>query len=264
MQSMLNIAIQAATKAGKLMMRYYDRIDTITVTTKGHRDLVTEVDLMVEQEISAHLHKAFPKHGILCEEGTSHAGDDYQWIIDPIDGTMNFVHGFPQFSVSIALQHKQETVAGLVYDPIRHEMFTALRGSGARLNNRRIRVSKAKHLKDGLIGTGFPIRAPEKLPSYLAGFNRVIEQCSGIRRAGSAAMDLAYVAAGRLDGYWETNLSIWDIAAGVLLVKEAGGLITDFQGQEQYHRNGDVICGNPAVYKSLFATVSTPEAPASL
>ncbi len=255
MQPMLNIAIQAATKAGKLIMRYYDRIDTISITEKGHRDLVSEVDVMVEQEIGTHIHKAFPQHSILSEEGTNHAGNEYQWIIDPIDGTMNFIHGFPQFCVSIAMQHKGETCVGVIYDPMRHELFTALRGSGARLDNRRIRVSKTQHLKDGLIGTGFPIRATEKLPQYLTGFNEVIGRVSGVRRAGSAAMDLAYVACGRLDAYWETNLRIWDIAAGALLVKEAGGLITDYQGKEDYLEKGDLICGTPGVYQELMSTL---------
>src|SRR3990167_711470 len=228
MHPMLTIATQAARNAAKIILRNVDRLDRITVTSKGNKDFVTDVDRLVEEEIIRTIQKSYPDHAILAEESGKLAGSDYCWIIDPIDGTTNFIHGFPQFSISIALKQKNQLEVGLVYDPLRNELFTAAHGRGAHLNDRRIRVSGVKNLKDALVGTGFPVRNLSSVKSYLKMFEEMLEQSSGLRRAGSAALDLAYVAAGRLDAFWESGLGIWDIAAGALLIQEAGGMICDY------------------------------------
>ncbi len=248
----LNIAINAARAAGNTIIRAVDRLDTIQVSEKNPRDYVTDVDRQVEQEIIAIIRKAHPNHGILGEESGEIKGNDFVWIIDPIDGTRNFIHGFPQFAVSIAIRHKDKIEHGVVYDPMRQELFTASRGKGAQLNDRRIRVSKRTHLEDCLLGTGFPFRlAKEHLSSYLNVLKNILPISGDVRRAGAATLDLAYVACGRLDGFWEMGLQLWDIAAGALLVKEAGGLVSDFAGTEDYLKNGNTVAGNPKVLKQL-------------
>jgi len=224
MHPMLNIAVRAARSAGNVIIRNIDRLDSIAVQTKDRNDFVSEVDRQAEQEIIGVLRKAYPDHAILAEESGEQAGNDYQWIIDPLDGTTNFLHGFPQYAVSIALRHKGRLEQGVVYDPVRQELFTATRGGGAMLNERRIRVSSRRTLEGALLGTGFPFKSQQHLESYLQMFRVLFPQTAGIRRAGSAALDLAYVAAGRFDGFWEIGLSVWDMAAGVLLIQEAGGL----------------------------------------
>lgn len=251
MHPMLNIAIQAARSASKIILRFMDHLDAVDVSEKNHNDIVTQVDRLSEEEIVNHLHKAYPNHGILAEEGGYSEGDEYCWIIDPLDGTTNFVHGFPQFSISIALKHKNQLQIGLVYDPLRQELFTATAGQGAYLDSRRIRVSATKLLENALIGTGFPFRDKQHLKPYLNIFQTVFPQTAGIRRVGSAALDLAYVAAGRLDGFWEATLKEWDMAAGILLIKEAGGMVSDFQGEDQYLDSGNIIAGNPSIHKGL-------------
>ncbi len=230
MHPMLNIAVRAARTAGNVITRSMARLDSISIEAKDRNDFVTEVDREAENAIIGILRKAYPRHGILAEESGQSDGDDYQWIIDPLDGTTNFLHGFPQFAVSIALRHKGRLEQAVVYDPLSQELFTATRGDGAYLNDRRIRVSNRKGLEGALLGTGFPFKAQHHLETYLDMFRALFPQSAGIRRAGSAALDLAFVAAGRLDGFWEIGLSTWDMAAGVLLIQEAGGLSSDFSG----------------------------------
>lgn len=255
MEPILNIAVKAARKAGSVIVRAVDRIDTLDVTSKGPNDFVSEVDRQAEAEIIKIARRAYPTHGFLGEESGATAGDDFTWIIDPLDGTTNFLHGFPQFAVSIGIKHKNILEYAVVYDPMRQELFTARRGAGAYLNDRRIRVSTCKNLDSALLGTGFPFREMKHLNSYLAMFKVLIAQTAGIRRAGSAALDLAYVAAGRLDGFWEFGLKPWDMAAGVLLIREAGGMVTDFTGGHDFLEQGDIITGNPKMLKALLQII---------
>jgi len=252
---MLNIAVRAARSAGNIIVRNLDRVDTLTVHTKDRNDFVSEVDRQAEQEIIGILRKAYPGHGVLAEESGSQDGNDYLWIIDPLDGTTNYLHGFPQFAVSIALQYKGRIEQGVVYDPLRQELFTASRGAGATLNDRRIRVTSRRSLDGALLGTGFPFKAQQHLDAYLDMFRALFPKTAGIRRPGSAALDLAYVAAGRLDGFWEIGLNIWDMAAGVLLIQEAGGLSSDFLGGHEYLKNGNLVAGNPKVFAEILKVI---------
>ena len=251
MHPMLNIAIRAARKGGNVIARSVDRIDQLNVDAKAQNDFVTEVDRQAENEIIYTIRSAYPDHGILAEESGKQDGNDYQWVIDPLDGTTNFVHGFPQFAVSIGLKHKGRMEQAVVYDPLRQELFTATRGNGAQLNDRRIRVTKRTELEGSLLGTGFPFKQQQHLDVYLNTFKALFPQTAGIRRAGSAALDLAYVAAGRLDGFWEIGLSEWDMAAGVLLIQEAGGLVSDFAGGNEYLQTGNIVAGNPKLFKAI-------------
>jgi len=257
MHPAVTIAKRAALSAGKITLRYLERLDRIAVTAKRRNDFVSDADLSAEQEIIGILRNIYPSHGILAEESgqTGDAGDEYQWIIDPLDGTTNYLHGIPHYAVSIALRHKGRLEAGVVYDPIRQEMFTASRGSGAQLNDRRIRVKSLTTLDGALLGTGFPFRYPQYLPAYLGMFGSLATWCAEIRRAGSAALDLAYVAAGRLDGFWEIGLKEWDMAAGVLLIQEAGGLVGDFGGGEEFMKTGNIVAGSPKVFKALLQDI---------
>lgn len=251
MQPMLNIAVRAARAAGDVIMRSFDRLDTLTVETKQRNDFVSEVDREAEARIIQTLQRSYPKHGILAEESGEQPGDGHVWIIDPLDGTTNFLHGFPHFAVSIALAYEGRILQGVIYDPVRQELFTASKGSGAELNNHRVRVSRARELKDSLLGTGFPFRAGQPKDAYMAMLGDFIGRTTGVRRPGSAALDLAYVAAGRIDGFWEMGLSRWDIAAGALLVREAGGIIGDIHGGEDYLSTGDVVAANPKIYHHM-------------
>jgi len=233
-------------------MRYADRVDTLTIETKSRNDFVTEVDKLAEQEIIYTLRKAFPDHGILAEESGSNGNqDDYLWVIDPLDGTTNFVRGFPHFAVSIALKHKGKLDQAVIYDPVRQELFTASRGEGAQLNNHRLRVTAQKELEGALLGTGFPFRQQQYLDAYMEMFKVLFPDTAGIRRPGAASLDLAYVAAGRLDGFWELGLSEWDMAAGVLLVKEAGGIVTNFRGGDSYLETGNIIAGTAKIHHAI-------------
>lgn len=252
MQPLLNIAINAARQAGDIIVRHFDQVDRIKPTAKGNNDYFCEVDVKAEQAIINTIHKAYPQHGILAEESGLHNPDaDTVWIIDPLDGTSNYLHGFPFFSVSIAIKVNGRIEHGVVFDPIRHECFMASRGRGARLNDRRIRVSKQTQLSDSLLGTGLPFRDESLAKRYMPTFEALLGKCAGVRRTGSAALDLAYVASGRLDGFWEFGLKPWDIAAGTLLIQESGGMICDLQGGENYLNHGDVIAATPKVFKSL-------------
>jgi len=255
MHPMLNTAISAARKAGNIIARSVDRIDQLTITSKAQNDFVTEVDQKAEMAIIETISRAYPSHSFLGEE-TGRSGDsDYLWIIDPLDGTTNFLHGFPQFAVSIALEHKGEITQGVVYDPISQDLYTATKGEGAQLNNRRLRVTARKGLKGALLGTGFPFKQQQHLDTYLETFKALFPDTAGIRRPGSASLDLAYLAAGRIDGFWEIGLSPWDMAAGVLLVKEAGGMVGDFSGGDEYLKTGNVVAGNLNVYEDILKRI---------
>ncbi len=259
MTPMLNIALRAARKAGDKIARAMDNIGNIEIKSKGVNDFFTETDLAAEAEIISTLQKFYPEHAILSEEaGPVRTSDsEYQWIIDPLDGTTNFIRGIPHFSVSIACMFKGRIEHAIVLDPIRDEEFTASRGCGAQLNGKRIRVSQLSSLEGSLLGTGIPFKnhCDDKLTDYCRTVDALAGQSAGIRRAGAASLDLAYVAAGRLDGFWELGLSIWDIAAGTLLITEAGGLISDISGSQDYLNSGNVVCGNPKCFKEILKTV---------
>ena len=255
MEPMINIALRAARKAGENIVRASDDLDRFDIVAKGVNDYVSEVDINAEQEIIYHLQKAYPDHAIRGEE-TGLTGDenaDYRWIIDPLDGTTNFTRGIPHYAVSIACLFKGKLEHAVVLDPVRQEEFTASRGRGAQLNGRRIRVSNRTSLEGALLGTGIPFKGhcEDKLEPYAKSVEVLAGQCAGIRRAGAASLDLAYVAAGRLDAFWEIGLAQWDIAAGALLVKEAGGLIADIDASDRYMESGNIVCGNPKCFKAV-------------
>lgn len=263
MHALLNIAVRAARAAGEVIIRSLNRLESLTITSKGRNDFVSEVDHAAEAEIIKLIRKNYPSHAFLAEESGRTGDSDTIWIIDPLDGTTNFLHGFPTFAVSIACQVKGRLEHGVVYDPISQEIFSASRGGGAHLDNRRIRVSKQRGLEGSLIGTGFPYRANARyLDSYLAMLRTVMENTAGVRRPGSAALDLAYVAAGRTDAFWEIGLSPWDTAAGTLLIQEAGGLIGTLTGGE-YTQGGNVLAGTPRVYAALLELLA-PHIPEEL
>ena len=256
MQPMLNIAIRAARSAGDHIVRKINKLPDIQIERKGHNDFVTEVDRQAEEKIIETLLGSFPNHGIFAEEsGSIEGSEDFKWIIDPLDGTTNYLHGFPHFAVSIACEHNGRLEHGVIYDPIKQELFAASRGDGATLNNRRIRVTKLNSTKGALLATGFPFKHHDQLDEFLEIFKAFFTSASDIRRAGSAALDLAYVAAGRLDGFWESGLSAWDIAAGALIVREAGGITTDYEGNENYLKLGQVISGNPKIIGDMLRKI---------
>ena len=243
--------MRAARRAGDLIVKSLSRLDSIHVATKGRNDFVSEIDRAAEAEILGTIRRAHPDHAFLAEESGKSGDSEFVWIIDPLDGTTNFLHGFPQFAVSIALQHRGRMSQGVIYDPMRQELFTASRGEGAQLEGRRIRVSKQPGLEGALIGTGFPYRANAQwLESYLSMMKSIMTSAAGLRRPGAASLDLAYVAAGRLDGFWEIGLSPWDTAAGTLLIQEAGGHVGTLIGEE-YRQGGNLIVGTPKVYAAL-------------
>jgi myo-inositol-1(or 4)-monophosphatase len=261
--ALLNIAVRAARAAGEVIIRSLNRLESLTITSKDRNDFVTEVDHAAEAEIIKLIRKNYPNHAFLAEESGRSGDSDTVWIIDPLDGTTNFLHGFPTFSVSIACQTRGKLEHGVVYDPISQEIFSASRGGGAHLDNRRIRVSKQRVLEGSLIGTGFPYRANTKyLDSYLSMLKAVMQNTAGVRRPGSAALDLAYVAAGRTDAFWEIGLSPWDTAAGTLLIQEAGGRIGTLTGGD-YTQGGNVLAGTPKVYAALLELLA-PHIPEEL
>lgn len=255
---LINIAIQAARSAGNIVIRALDRLDKIQISQKKPNDYVTDIDQKAEREIISIIRKAHPNHGILGEESGEIDGNDYTWIIDPIDGTRNFIHGFPHFAVSIAITYKGKIEHGVTYDPVRQELFSASRGKGAQLNDHRIRVGKNKALEECLLGTGFPHRhSPEEVRAYIASLEALMPLAGDVRRAGAATLDLAYVACGRLDGFWEMGLKEWDLAAGALLIKEAGGLVCDYNGGEDYMKHGNIVGANPKILKLLLQQIKT-------
>jgi myo-inositol-1(or 4)-monophosphatase len=256
---MLNIAVKAARAAGSIISRASMDVDRLTVTSKGSNDFVTEVDQAAEQIIIETLLQAYPGHGILAEEsGREHGAQhsDYVWIIDPLDGTTNFIHGLPQYAVSIALAHKGRVEQAVVYDPAHNDLFYATKGKGAFLNDRRLRVSKRTRMLEALIGTGFPFRKGDNFKRYMKMFEEVMQACAGLRRPGSAALDLCYVAAGWYDGFFETGLAPWDVAAGSLIVTEAGGLVGNFTGEADFLHQREVLAGNPKIYAQLVQMLS--------
>ena len=255
---MVNVAIKAARAAGAIINRAALDVESVRISQKQVNDFVTEVDHASEKVIIETLLTAYPGHGILAEEsGAEHGAKDSEfiWIIDPLDGTTNFIHGFPVYCVSIALAVKGKIEQAVIYDPSRNDLFTATRGRGAFLNDRRLRVSKRIRLKESLISTGFPFRADDDFASYLAMMGDVMQRTAGLRRPGAAALDLAYVAAGFTDGFFETGLQPWDVAAGSLLVTEAGGLIGNFSGESDFLEQKECLAGNPKIYAQLVSIV---------
>lgn len=260
MQPMLNIAVRAARKAGTLIERAFDEISHLQVEHKGKNDFVTEVDRASEKIIIETLKKSYPDHNIIGEESGTISGDPdcpYQWIIDPLDGTTNFVFGVPHFAISIACLHDGKIAHAVIYDPIKKEEFTASRGRGAQLNGKRIRVSNRAYLKNALIATGFPYKTNQEslLDNYLGMLKSISLEAAGIRRAGAASLDLAYIAAGRYDGFWEFDLQPWDIAAGELIIQEAGGLSSDFTGNHNQLKSGHIVAGNPKIFKAILQKI---------
>jgi len=260
MHPMLNTAVKAARRASTVINRATFDLDRIKVTEKGHNDFVTEIDKAAELAIIDVLKNAYPDHAVLAEEsGASanlHDETENVWIIDPIDGTTNFIHGFPQYCVSIALQQRGQVTQAVVYDPTRNDLFTATKGAGAYLNEKRIRVSRRDKIADALIGTGFPCRDRDALDEYMKMFRVMTEKCAGLRRPGAAALDLAYVAAGRLDGFFEKGLQPWDMAAGSLLITEAGGIVGNFSGEADYLYKGNVLAGTPKIFAQMVHLLS--------
>lgn len=252
MHPTLSNAVKAARRAGGIIMRASHDVGALKIHTKNYNDFVTEVDRSAEQAIIETLRDAYPTHGFLGEEsGVDNADAENVWIIDPLDGTTNFLHGFPVFSVSIALKLRGRLEHGVIYDPLRQELFTASRGGGAQLDGRRIRVGSRRALHGSLIGTGFPFRGVEHLDGYFRMLNTIVRETAGARRAGSAALDLAYVAAGRLDGFFELDLKEWDVAAGTLLIQEAGGLVGAPDGGAEVTSQGDIMAANPRLFKMM-------------
>jgi len=257
MHPMLNTAVKAARRAGSIINRAALNREGLEVRAKHRNDFVTQVDKAAEEAILAIIRQAYPEHALLAEEsGFSESKEyEYRWIIDPLDGTTNFIHGFPQYCVSIALQHHGVTLHGVIYDPAKNELFTASRGRGAYLDDRRIRVTRCAQLKDALVGTGFPFKELGRLDQYSRQLRSLMTHSSGVRRAGAAALDLAYVACGRLDAFWEMGLAPWDMAAGALMIQEAGGLVGDLAGAQGWLENGDIAAGTPKVFPQLLQTL---------
>ena len=251
MHPMLNIAVRAARRAGTIISRSLARMDTVKVDLKGRRDYVTTTDQDAEAAIIDTLLKAYPDHQVLAEESGSGGNSEFVWIIDPLDGTTNYLHTYPQFAVSIALAVKGQVEQAVVYDPIRDELFTATRGAGALLNDRKLRVSRCRDLDHALLATGFPIRDERLIDPYLKSFATFLRRADGVRRAGAASLDLAYVAAGRLDGYWEYGLHPWDIAAGALLVQEAGGMVGPINLRDELLASGHILAATPKIYDEM-------------
>ncbi|EIC21493.1 inositol monophosphatase family protein [Thiorhodovibrio frisius] len=251
MDPMLNIAIRAARSAARVIMRSFERRDELIISTKQPNDFVTEVDRAAEAAILQEIRSKYPSHAILAEESGQHSGNDFEWVIDPLDGTTNYLHGFPQFAVSIGLRHRGLMQQAVVYDPLHEELFTASRGGGALLNDRRLRVSNRRDLRGALLGTGVPFKDQDELALFLETLRVMIPETAGVRRPGSAALDFAYVAAGRLDGFWEFGLSPWDFAAGALLVLEAGGTVTDMAGGDRFFETGNVVAGNLRIHQDI-------------
>ena len=252
MHPLLNVAVMAARRAGDSLMRNQVRLGKLKVEEKGHNDYVSEADIAAERAVIETVQRHYPDHAFLAEESGVAGDSDTVWIIDPLDGTTNYLHGFPVFAVSIGVQVKGRVEHGVVYDPMRQELFTASRGTGAQLDGRRIRVSGQTHLQGALIGTGFPFRdADLDIKPYLDMLGKVVLGTAGVRRPGAAALDLCYVAAGRLDGFWEARLSPWDMAAGGLIIREAGGIISGLDGSENFLDTGHVLAGSPKIYAAL-------------
>ncbi|MCB1616304.1 MAG: inositol monophosphatase [Pseudomonadales bacterium] len=261
MEPMINVLLKIARNAGEKLVRATDNLDRLKIEEKKLNDYVTEMDRAIENDIIYNLRKAYPDHAFLGEEGgmqNSVEPSDYLWVIDPIDGTTNYIRGIPHYAISIACFYKGKPEHGIVLNPATREEFTASRGRGAQLNGKRIRVSNRKSLDGALLGTGIPFsnHQQDRMEDYLKTLGELASNCAGIRRPGSAALDLAYVAAGRFDAFWEMGLQKWDMAAGVLLVLEAGGLVADFNGGNTYMESGNIVCGTPRCFKEVLKIVN--------
>jgi myo-inositol-1(or 4)-monophosphatase len=257
MHPLLNTAVKAARRAGKVIMRYAGQLDRLTVESKGRNDFVSQVDREAEAEILDVILRAYPDHAVLAEETGQRGQGDYLWIIDPLDGTTNYLHGYPQYAVSIGLWHQGKPFQAVVFDPLKNELYTASRGAGAQINDRRMRVSGITQFNNALLGTGFPFREMDHLEVFINTFRAILPEVSGVRRAGSASLDLAHVACGKLDGFWEFGLSPWDMAAGCLLVLEAGGMVSDFCGGQKFLETGHVAVGSPRIHDELLKLVQS-------
>ena len=263
-KNMIEVAQEAALKAGKILMASYGKLSSGQISVKSKNDFVTVVDKASEKSVVSTIRKYFPHHAIQGEEGGVTTGRDALWIIDPLDGTSNYIHQFPLFAVSIGVEDKKGLAAGVIYDPLHREMFWAVRGKGAYLNKKKIRVSAVPKLEDALLTTGIPFRARARYHEYMKSLETFSLATVGLRRGGSAALDMAYVACGRFDGFWEMDLSPWDIAAGAVIIAEAGGRVTDLWGADDFLKNGDTLCSNGrihgelcAVTKPIFSPVTT-------
>ena len=254
---MVNVAVKAARRASRIIVQGSENLDALTIRHKSLNDLVSEVDHAAEEAIIETLRTAYPDHGFIGEEGGVVSGSsEHVWIIDPLDGTTNFLHGIPHFAVSIGLKYRNRLEAAVIIDPVRNEEFTASRGGGAHVNGRRMRVSQRHRLDEAVLATGIPFRELDRhLEPYMKMLTEFTRQCRSIRRAGSAALDLAYVGAGRADGFWELGLKSWDMAAGALMIQEAGGLIGDLSGGEHYLDSGNIVAGNPKIFKAMLQTI---------
>ena len=259
MHAMLNVAVMAARRGGDTLIRFMPKLSKLKIEQKGRNDFVSDADRAAEQAVISVIKRHYPDHAILAEESGQEGESEYTWVIDPLDGTTNYLHGFPVFCVSVALMHNGRVEHGCVYDPLRQELFTASRGDGAQLDGRRIRVTGLTQMEKALLGTGFPYRDSNMAISpYMGMLEKAIRETSGIRRGGAAALDLCYVAAGRLDAFWETGLAIWDIAAGALIIREAGGIISGLDGSEDFLKTGHVLTGSPKIYSGT-AKLFAPE-----
>jgi myo-inositol-1(or 4)-monophosphatase len=263
MDPIVKLGVKAARRAGSLMVRYIDRLERVSVEKKGRRDFVSEIDRMVEEEIIQTIRDSYPNHRIIAEEsGVSEPGEatddeEIDWIIDPLDGTTNYLHGDPHFAISIGVRKSGAMVHGIIFDPLRDELFTATRSQGAQLNSRRIRVSGKGSLNEALVGTGFSIQDLRAVDGVMRVMRGMLPKVSNLKISGSAALDLAYVASGRLDGYWEQGIKPWDMAAGSLLVREAGGLVADFGGGQDFLETGSIVAANPRMFNELLTLVKT-------
>ena len=248
---MLHTAVRSVREGGRVILMYFDQLDRLEYSSKGRNDYVSQADVEAERAVLDVLTRAYPDHGIIAEESGEREGSEYTWVIDPLDGTTNFLHGFPMFAVSVAVKRGGVLEHGVVYDPLHDEMFTASRGEGAQLNGKRLRVSTTRQLAPSLLGTGFPFRDLGIIEPWMRSFQSLLPKTSGIRRAGAAALDLAYVAAGRLDGFWEFGLKPWDMAAGALLIREAGGLVSDVSGGQDFLESGNLVSANPLIFEEF-------------
>ncbi len=265
MHPILRVGVKAARRAGNIILRHMGNLEQITVEKKGRNDFVSQIDRLAEEDIIDTIRYGYPDHAIVAEESGTQKGkdaitdkhDSYKWIIDPLDGTTNYLHGHPQFAVSIGVTRNDILEHAIIFDPLRDELYTATRGSGAHLNDRRIRVSKAHKLEGALLATGFPFKKLEYIDAWKRVFTALLPKVSDIRRAGAASLDLAYLACGRVDGFWEAGLKPWDIAAGCLLIREAGGLIADFQGNQEYMQSGHLVAANALIFNELLKIVNS-------
>jgi myo-inositol-1(or 4)-monophosphatase len=256
MHPLVNIAVSAARAAGNQIMRSQERVEQLQIERKSRNDFVTQVDRGAEREIINQIHKAYPQHAILAEESGAHGDDEVVWIIDPLDGTTNFLHRLPHFAVSIGIQVRGRLEHGVIYAPSTQDLYIASRGDGATLNNRKLRVSPCKDLEQSLIGTGVPLNV-DRLDTYIPMLRNIVAETAGVRRAGAASLDLAYVAAGRLDGFWELGLKPWDVAAGIVLVQEAGGVVSEIFGGDDVLKSGNVLAANIKLHPLLANCLST-------